>query len=45
VTFVMASVASLMLDSTCFVLEFPLGTFILTHVLVKCHLKVFVALP
>jgi hypothetical protein len=45
VTFVMASVASLMLDSTCFVLRLPLGTFILAHVLVKCHLEAFVALP
>jgi uncharacterized integral membrane protein len=45
VTFVMTSVASLMLDYTCFVLELPLGTFILAHVLVKCHLEAFVALP
>jgi hypothetical protein len=45
VTFVTASVASLMLDSTCFVFGLPLGTFILAHVLVKCHLKAFVALP
>ncbi len=45
VTFVTASVASLMLDSTCFVLGLPLGTFILVHVLVKCHLEAFVALP
>jgi hypothetical protein len=45
VTFVMVSVASLMLDSTCFVLGLPLGTFILAHILVKCHLEVFVALP
>jgi hypothetical protein len=43
VTFIMASVASLMLDSTCFVLG--LGTFILAHVLVKCHFEAFVALP
>jgi hypothetical protein len=35
VIFVTISVESLMLDSTCFVLELPLGTFILTHVLVK----------
>jgi hypothetical protein len=45
VTFVTASVAYLMLDPTYFVLEFPLGTFILTHVLVKCHPEAFVALP
>jgi hypothetical protein len=45
VTFVTISVASLMLDSTYFVLELPLGTFILAHVLVKCHFKAFVALP
>jgi hypothetical protein len=44
VTFVTASVASLILDSTCFVLALPLGNFILAHVLVKCHLEVFVAL-
>jgi hypothetical protein len=44
VTFVTTSVASLMLDSTCFVLELPLGTFILSHVLVKCHFEAFVAL-
>ncbi len=44
VTFVTASVASLMLHSTCFILGLPLGTFILAHVLVKCHLKAFVAL-
>jgi hypothetical protein len=44
VAFVMASVASLMLDSTCFVLGLPLGTFILDHVHVKCHLEAFVAL-
>jgi hypothetical protein len=44
VTFVMASVAILMLDSTCFVLVLPLSTFILTHVLVKCHFETFVAL-
>jgi hypothetical protein len=43
-TFVVANVASLMLDSTCFILGFPLGTFILAHVLVKCHFKAFVAL-
>jgi hypothetical protein len=45
VTFVTASVAGLMLDSTCFILGFPLGTFILAHVLLKCHLEAFVALP
>jgi hypothetical protein len=44
VTFVMTSVANLMFDSTCFVLRLSLGTFILTHVLVKCHLKASVAL-
>jgi hypothetical protein len=44
VTFVTVSVVSLMLDSTCFVLGLPLGTFILAHVLVKCHIKAFVAL-
>jgi hypothetical protein len=44
VAFVTTSLASLMLDSTCFVLRLPLGTFILTHVLVKCHLEAFVAL-
>jgi hypothetical protein len=45
VTFVMASVTYLMLDPTCFVLGMPLGTFIFPHVLVKCHLEAFVALP
>jgi hypothetical protein len=45
VTFVTVSVASLMFDFTCFVFGLPLGTFILAHVLVKCHLKAFVALP
>jgi hypothetical protein len=45
VTFVTTSVVSLMLGSTCFVLGLPLGTFILSHVLVKCHLEAFVALP
>jgi hypothetical protein len=44
VTFVTASVASLILDSTCFVLGLPLGTFILAHVLVKCHIEAFLAL-
>jgi hypothetical protein len=44
VTFVTVSVASLMLNSICFVLGFLLDTFILTHVLVKCHLEAFVAL-
>jgi hypothetical protein len=43
-TFVTASVAGLMLDSTCFILELHFGTFILAHVLVKCHFKAFVAL-
>jgi hypothetical protein len=45
VTFVTASVAYLMFDPTCFVLRMPLGIFILPHVLVKCHLEAFVALP
>jgi uncharacterized oligopeptide transporter (OPT) family protein len=45
VAFVMTSVASLMLDSTCFVFGLPLGTFILAHVLVKWHFEAFVALP
>jgi hypothetical protein len=45
VTIVTASVAYLMLDPTFFVLGMPLDTFILPHVLVKCHLKAFVALP
>jgi hypothetical protein len=44
VTIVTASVASLMLDFTCFILGLPLGTFILAHILVKCHFKAFVAL-
>jgi hypothetical protein len=44
VTFVMASVVNLMLDPTCFVLGLPLDTFILTHVIIKCHLEGFVAL-
>jgi hypothetical protein len=44
VTFVIISVASLILDSTCFVLGLPLGTFILTHIPFKCHFEVFVAL-
>jgi hypothetical protein len=44
VTFVRASIASLMLDSTCFVFGLHLGTFILAHVLVKWHLEAFVAL-
>jgi hypothetical protein len=43
VTFVSASVASLMLHSTCFVLGLPLGTFILAYVLIKCHFEAFVA--
>jgi hypothetical protein len=45
VTFVTPSVTYLMLDPTCFVLEMSLDTLILPHVLVKCHLKAFVALP
>jgi hypothetical protein len=44
VAFVTIGVASLMLDSTCFVIGLPLGTFILAHVLIKCHLKAFVGL-
>jgi hypothetical protein len=43
VTFVTASVASLMLDFTCFVLGLPLGTFILAHVVVKCYFEALVA--
>jgi hypothetical protein len=42
VTFV---TTSLMLDSTCFVLGLPFGTFILAHVFAKRHFKDFVALP
>jgi hypothetical protein len=45
VTFVTASVTSLMFDSTWFVLGLPLGIFILAQVLIKCHLEAFVALP
>jgi hypothetical protein len=44
VTFAMASIASLMVDSTCFILELPPRFFILAHVLVKCHFEAFVAL-
>jgi hypothetical protein len=44
VTFITTSVASLILDSTCFILGLPLSTFILVHVLVKCHVEAFVAL-
>jgi hypothetical protein len=44
VTLVTASVVGLILNSTCFVLGFPLATFILAHVLAKCHFEVFVAL-
>jgi hypothetical protein len=44
VTFVMASVATLMLNSTCFVLGLTLDTFILAQVLVKCYFEAFVAL-
>jgi hypothetical protein len=43
-TFVTASVVTLMIDSTCFVLGLPLDTFIFAHVLIKCHFEVFVAL-
>jgi hypothetical protein len=42
-TFVTATVSGLVLDSTCFILGLPLGTFILAHVLVKCQFKVFIA--
>jgi hypothetical protein len=44
VTFVTAYVTYLMLDPTCFVLGMTLVTFILAHVLVKCHFGAFVAL-
>jgi hypothetical protein len=44
VTFITVSVASLMLDPTYFILGLPLDTFILAHVLVKCHLEAFVTL-
>jgi hypothetical protein len=44
VTFVTASVASLMLDSTCFILGLLLGTFILAYVPLKCHFEAFVTL-
>jgi hypothetical protein len=44
VTFVMVSVASLMLDSTCFVFGLPLGTSILARVSLKFHFKAIVAL-
>jgi hypothetical protein len=43
-TFVTTSVASLMLNSTYFDIGLPLGTFILAHVLIKCHFEAFVAL-
>jgi hypothetical protein len=43
VIFVTTSVESLMFDSTCFVLGLPLGTFIIAHVLLKCHFEAFVA--
>jgi hypothetical protein len=43
-TFVTVSVVSLMLESTCFILGLSLGTFILAHMLVKCHFKASVAL-
>jgi hypothetical protein len=45
VNFDTTSVAYLILDSTYFVLGMPLGTFILPHMLVKCHIEAFVALP
>jgi hypothetical protein len=44
ITFFMVSVASLMLDFTFFVLGLHLDTFILAHLLVKCHFKAFVTL-
>jgi hypothetical protein len=44
VTFIMVSVASLMLDSTCFVFGLPLGTSILACVPLKFHFKAIVAL-
>jgi hypothetical protein len=44
-TFVMTSVASLILDFTCFVIGLSFGTFILAHVLVKRHFEAFVTLP
>jgi hypothetical protein len=44
VNFVAASVASLMLDSICFVLGLPFGISILAHVLVTRQFKVFIAL-
>jgi hypothetical protein len=44
VTFVTTSVASLMLDSSCFVLGLPLVTFILAHVPFKYHFEAFIAL-
>jgi hypothetical protein len=44
VTFITASVASFMLHSTWFVFGLSLGTFIIAHVLVKCHFEAFVAL-
>jgi hypothetical protein len=40
----MAGAASLMLDSTCFIIRLPLDTFILAQVLVKCHFEAFVTL-
>jgi hypothetical protein len=45
VTFVTLSVAYLMLDPTCFIIGMPLGTFILPHVLVKCHLEALLHCP
>jgi hypothetical protein len=44
INFVTPNVASLIIDSTRFVLGLPFGIFILTHVLVKCHLKAFITL-
>jgi hypothetical protein len=44
VTFVTTSVASLMFNSTCFVLRLPLDIFILAHVPLKCHFEAFVVL-
>jgi hypothetical protein len=44
VTFFMTSVASLMLDSTCFVFGLHFGTSTLAHIPLKCHLETFIAL-
>jgi hypothetical protein len=44
VTFVTTSVASLILDSSCFVFGFPFSASTLGHVSLKCCFEVFVAL-